>query len=85
VREKRARREEMWRQARNLHVGRQRLTWREIAKRLDPDFDKDPKAAIARIETGARRVSLVRDLTDLARSAVRTRDGRSPSKKNSAS
>jgi hypothetical protein len=70
--EKSARRKEIWRQARALHV-EQELTWREIAQRLDPDFDKDPKAAIARIETGARRVSHVRDLTDLARAAVRRR------------
>jgi hypothetical protein len=69
--EKRARREEMWRQARALHV-EQKLTWREIAQRLDPDFDKDPKAAIERIETGARRVSLVRDLQDVARKALKS-------------
>jgi hypothetical protein len=67
--ERSARRKEIWRQARALHV-EQKLTWKEIAQRLDPDFAKDPKAAIARIETGARRVSLVRDLTDLARAAL---------------
>ena len=77
--EKSASRKEIWRQARALHV-EQKLTWREIAQRLDPDFDKDPKAAIARIEMGAHRVALVRDLTDLAHAAVRRR-----SKKNSAS
>ena len=76
--EKSASRKEIWRQARALHV-EQKLTWREIAQRLDPDFDKDPKAAIARIEMGAHRVALVRDLTDLAHAAVRR------SKKNSAS
>ena len=86
AREKRAHREEMWRQARNLHVGRQRLTWREIASRLDPEgFANDPKAAMARIQMGALKVSMVRDLTELARAAVRTRDDRSPAKKNSAS
>ncbi len=79
TREKRARCAEVWRQARALRV-EQNLTWREIAQRLDPDFDKDPKAAIARIEMGAHRVALVRDLTDLAHAAVRRR-----SKKNSAS
>lgn len=68
--EKSARRKEMWRQARTLHVEKN-LTWREIAQRLDPDFDKNPKAAIARIEMGAHRVSPVRDVTNLARAAVR--------------
>ena len=77
--ERSASHKEIWRQARALHV-EQKLTWREIAQRLDPDFDKDPKAAIARIEMGAHRVALVRDLTDLAHAAVRRR-----SKKNSAS
>ena len=70
--EKGARQAEIWRQARALHV-EQNLTWREIAQRLDPDFAKDPQAAIARIMMGSRRVSLVRDLTDLARAAVRRR------------
>jgi hypothetical protein len=77
--ERSASRKEIWRQARALHV-EQKLTWREIAQRLDPDFDKNPKAAIARIEMGAHRVSPVRDLTELARAAVRRL-----SKKNSAS
>jgi hypothetical protein len=72
IQERSASRKEMWRQARALHV-EQKLTWKEIAERLDPDFDKDPKAAIARIESGARRVSPVRDLTDLAHAAVRRR------------
>ena len=64
-----ARRKEIWCQARALHV-EQNLTWREIAQRLDPDFDKNPKAAIARIEMGAHRASLVRDLQDVARAAL---------------
>jgi hypothetical protein len=67
--ERSASRKEIWRQARALHV-EQKLPWRKIAQRLDPDFDKDPKAAIARIEMGAHRVSLVRDLTDLAHAAL---------------
>src|SRR6202043_2202502 len=68
--EKSARREEIWREARNLHVGRH-LTWREIAQRLDPEgFAKNPKAAMARIITGSRRVPLVRDLTELAQRAL---------------
>ena len=44
---------EIWRQARALRAAG--LTWREIAERLDPDFDKDPDAALARIMMGARR------------------------------
>ena len=45
---------EIWRQARALRA--EGLTWREIAERLDPDFDNDhPDAAIARIMMGARR------------------------------
>ena len=66
---KSARRKEMWRQARALHA-EQNLTWREIAQRLDPDFDKNPKAAIARIEMGAHRVSIMRNLTNLARTSL---------------
>jgi hypothetical protein len=44
----------------------------QLHNRTQPitQLDKDPKAAIARIETGARRVSLVRDLTDLAHAAL---------------
>jgi hypothetical protein len=69
--ERSAQRHEIWRQARNLHV-EQSLTWREITQRLDPEgFAKDPKAAMARMITGSRRVSLVRDLTDLARKALK--------------
>src|SRR5579862_6226449 len=49
--EKGARQAEIWRHARALHV-EQNLTWREIAQRLDPDFAKDPQAAIARIMMG---------------------------------
>jgi hypothetical protein len=83
--ERSARREEIWRQARNLHV-EQSLTWREIAQRLDPEgFAKNPKAAMARMISGSRRVSLVRDLAELARATVRRRDGHTPAKKNSAS
>ena len=68
--ERSARRAEIWRQARNLHV-EQGLTWREIAQRLDPEgFAKDPKAAMARMITGSRSVSMVRDLTDVARAAL---------------
>ena len=50
--ERSASRKEIWRQARALHV-EQKLTWREIAQRLDSDFDKNPKAAIARIRNGS--------------------------------
>jgi|GEM_PF-2839188 len=83
--ERSARLAERWRKARNLHVG-QHLPWRAITQRLDPEgFAKDPKAAMARIITGSRQVAMVRDLTELARSTVRRRDGCSPSKKNSAS
>ena len=58
AREKRARKTnasyvEIWRQARALRA--EGLTWREIAQLLDPDFAKDPDAAIARIMMGARR------------------------------
>jgi hypothetical protein len=55
---------QIWRRARGLHV-EQNLTWREIAQRLDPDFAKDPEAAIARIMMGSRRVSPVRDLAEI--------------------
>jgi len=70
AREKRASREEMWREARALHV-EQGLTWRAIAERLDLDFAKDPKAAMKRIQMGALKVSMVRDLQDVARKALR--------------
>ena len=49
----RARYVEIWRQARALRA--EGLTWRETAERLDPDFAKDPDAALARIMMGARR------------------------------
>jgi len=72
--ERSARLAERWRKARNLHDGRHGLTWREITKRLDPaGFAENPKAAMARIITGSRGVSMVRDLTDLARATVRRR------------
>ena len=61
----RAEREKLWRQAKTLHE--QGFTWRETAQRLDPvGFAKDPKAARARIISGARLVSHVRDLAEAA-------------------
>jgi hypothetical protein len=82
TRNKRVRRDETLHQAKALHV-EQGLTWNEIAQRLDPEgFLKDPEAAAERIRISVyRRIPLVRDLTDLARAAVRRRDGRSPSKR----
>jgi hypothetical protein len=72
VRERRTRREEISRQARALHV-EQGLTWREIAQRLDPDFAKNPKSAMKKMQARASRVSLVRDLQDVARKALSPR------------
>jgi hypothetical protein len=53
--EKNARNADVWRQARALHG--KGLTWREIAELLDPEgFAVEPKAAMARIISGSRRV-----------------------------
>jgi hypothetical protein len=69
--ERSARRHEIWRQARALHV-EQKLTWRTITQRLDPEgFAQDPEAAMARMKMGALKVSMVRDLQDVARAALR--------------
>jgi hypothetical protein len=66
--ERSTRHEEMWRKARALHEGG--LCWRDVARLLDPDFAKSPKAAMARIIRGARQVPLIRDLQDVARKAL---------------
>jgi len=65
-----AERHERWREARTIH-DEQGLTWRTITQRLDPDsFAEDPKSATERMKTGALRVSMVRDLQDVARKAL---------------
>ena len=66
---------ETWRQARALHA-EGKLTWREIAQRLDPDFAEDPEAAIARIMMGSRRVSPVRDLPEICEKSSLTEGGK---------
>jgi hypothetical protein len=55
-RAKRARRRETLHQAKALH-DEQGLTWREVAQRLDLDFDKNPKAAEERLRIGVYRAA----------------------------